>query len=118
VPLPLPSVDPYGLGAGIWSLAGSLALRQENQVLMLLDFLSEEMQVSLSPPDWPFSRQRVHWLYDEFDLIGGDRVRSPRTRLVHRILFSNGVVVEIPFVALYPFPIPLVPPEEGFPFIR
>jgi hypothetical protein len=118
VPLPLPAVDPYGLGAGIWSLAGLLSLRREDQVVFLLYFLSEQMQAYPSPPDWPFSKERVHWLYDEFDVVGGEPARSPRTRFVHRVLFSNGVVVAMPFVAVYPFLAPLVPGEGGIPVLQ
>jgi hypothetical protein len=49
-------------------------------------------QVDSSEPTTgrPFSRRRVHWLYDEFDV-------TARNRCVHRILFSDGRVVSVPF---------------------
>jgi hypothetical protein len=42
---------------------------------------------------WPFSKERVHWLYDELDTDD----RHPGL-FWHRILWSDGQVTEIPLV--------------------
>jgi hypothetical protein len=45
--------------------------------------------------DWPFSKKREHWLYDEVQWHGGDR-----GRFTHLILLSTGVVLTIPFATV------------------
>jgi len=41
--------------------------------------------------EWPFSRKQPHWLYDEFD-------KGPAKDVgIHRILWSSGSVVAVPF---------------------
>jgi hypothetical protein len=44
---------------------------------------------------WPFSKQNPHWLYDEVDVDpSGD------ARFLHRVLFSDGTELEIPFTSV------------------
>lgn len=45
-----------------------------------------------SPKDWPFSKERVHCMYDELDM-------APQTpgAFLHRMLLSDGRIVEFPF---------------------
>jgi hypothetical protein len=41
---------------------------------------------------WPFSKENVHWLYDEFDIA-----RRGSRRFIHRILLSDGRILVVPF---------------------
>jgi hypothetical protein len=54
---------------------------------------------------WRFSKLQEQWLYDEVDMMN-DR-KGP---FVHRILFSTGITLEIPFVSviIHRFTVPAV----------
>lgn len=79
----------------VWSAVAVLTVRLDEQVHTLVYSLRDHVREAPAPQDWPFSPQRVHWLYDEFDIgdvpLGGFR---------HRILLSNGRVIEIPFTSI------------------
>lgn len=71
-----------------------LSLKQDDTIRSLIYMLWDRVREYPASKDWPFSPQRKHWLYDEVD------VASDRRRLfLHRVLFSDGSVVEIPFVS-------------------
>lgn len=42
--------------------------------------------------NWPLSQQGLHWLYDELDVSS-----TASDRFVHRVLFSDGSIVVVPF---------------------
>ncbi|MBV9123376.1 MAG: hypothetical protein JO112_08470 [Planctomycetes bacterium] len=68
--------------------------------------LWDHIRENPAPEDWPFSKRREHWLYDEVDTA------SQRQELfLHRILLSSGVELEIPFVAvvIHRFAVPSEP---------
>ena len=86
-PLFRPSSSPFAPGAAtIW-------LKNEGNLVNLFYLLWEEIHESASSPRWPFSKLRVHWLYDEID-----RADAPWPSVFwHRILLSDGRVISIPF---------------------
>ena len=59
----------------------------------------------LGPEGWRFSKLQEQWLYDEVDML--DDSRGP---FIHRILFSTGVTLEIPFVSviIHRFTVPAI----------
>jgi len=81
--------------APVWSAVAVLTVRLDEQVHTLVYSLRDHVREAPTPQHWPFSRQRTHWLYDEFD-IGF----SPLGGFLHRILFSDGRVIEIPFTSI------------------
>lgn len=80
------------------SLPGPLALTflsliRDNKVISLVYFRPGEVHEHAAVPGWPFSRERKHWLYDELD-------SGPADGFIHRVLLSDGRVLEIPFVSV------------------
>ena len=72
-----------------------LSLRQDATIRFLIYVLWDRILEHPPKAHWPFSRSQRLWLYDEVDLAADDR-----GRFLHRILFSDGKVVEIPFVSV------------------
>jgi hypothetical protein len=58
-----------------------------------------------APEGWRFSKLQEQWLYDEVDMP-----KDPRGPFIHRILFSTGVTLEIPFVSviIHKFKLPVI----------
>lgn len=80
-----------------------LSLRNDGRILSLVYSLWDRIREKSRQKKWTFSKQRKHWLYDEIDLApdnGG--------KFLHRVLFSDGTVIEIPFlsVVMHSFPMP------------
>ena len=73
-----------------------LALKQREKVVILRYELAAGVRESQPNDDWPFSKSRTHWLYDEVDVAP-----SSSGTFLHRILFSDGKVIEIPFVSVW-----------------
>jgi hypothetical protein len=77
-----------------------------DQVISLIYSLRDHVTVHEAPKGWRFSKLQEQWLYDEVDVldenIGG---------FVHRILFSTGITLEIPFstVIIHKFKVPAAP---------
>lgn len=78
-----------------WSAIAILSLRHEGKVWSLIYLLWDRVREHPAPGDWPFSKTAKHWLYDEVDLAA-DR----RGMFLHRILFSDGGVLEVPFYSV------------------
>ncbi len=72
-----------------------LSLKQGDEVRSLIYFLWDQVRQSRSKASWPFSKQHKHWLYDEVDTSP-----SHRGAFLHRVLLSDGTVMEIPFVSV------------------
>jgi len=85
-----------------------LPLIQEDHLVTLIYMLSEPVREHPAAQDWPFSRLRTHWLYDEIDVDG-----EQRGMFVHRVLLSDGRVLEIPFVSAMIRSVALSPPTGG-----
>jgi hypothetical protein len=92
---PSPGAPPWPL----WSAVAILSLKHGDNILSLIYFLADRIRKH-PLPDWPFSKVRLHWLYDEIDVVS-DR------GFLHRVLLSDGTVVEIPFVSAVVHSLPL-----------
>lgn len=79
-----------------WSGAALLCLRDGDDVHTLMYVLCGPVRQQASPRNWPFSNERRHWLYDEIDAG-----RRPAGSFLHRILFSDGSILEIPFSMVF-----------------
>ena len=75
------------------------------EVISLIYSLSDHTNTREAPEEWRFSKLQEQWLYDEVDLMNDHR--GP---FVHRILFSTGITLEIPFVSviIHRFTVPAV----------
>jgi hypothetical protein len=87
-----------------WCGLGTLAVRLEDELVTLLYFLCDHITEQPAAADWPFSKKREHWLYDEVHRQSGDR-----GRFTHLILLSSGVVLTIPFGTVLISRFPLSP---------
>lgn len=83
----------FSPGPPSWFAVGVLSLIQDGALRYLIYMLSDRIAEFSPRKDWPFSKARKHWLYDEVD---SGRLGT----FLHRILFSDGSVVEIPFVSV------------------
>jgi hypothetical protein len=71
------------------------SVRQGHEIISLMYALAEPVCQYSSLDDWPFSSQRIHWLYDEIDVLAD----QPGV-FIHRVLLSDGAVVEIRFLSV------------------
>jgi hypothetical protein len=78
-----------------WSALAVTSLKQDDKILTLFYVLWDRIREHSRPQDWPFSGLRKHWLYDEVDVA-----TDSRRGFLHRVLFSDGSVIEIPFVSV------------------
>jgi hypothetical protein len=85
-------VEPFGPRVG-WSALAVLTVRQADVQSSVIYLLRDHVRECPPPPGWPFSADRTHWLFDEFDDTGR------RGAFVHRILLSDGRVLEVPFIS-------------------
>jgi hypothetical protein len=88
----------------LWYGLATLFVRFENELVTLFYFLCDHMTEESAADNWPFSKKREHWLYDEVHWQGGDA-----GRFTHLILLSSGVVLTIPFVTVLISRVPLSP---------
>jgi hypothetical protein len=79
----------------VWYGVATLAVRLDDELVTLFYFLCDHVAEQSAAEDWPFSKKREHWLYDEVHWQGGDR-----GRFTHLILLSSGVVLTIPFATV------------------
>jgi len=99
---------PEAFGPGpFWSALAIVFLWQDDTICSLVYLLWDPIRESAAREDWPFSKLRKHWLYDEVDVAADHR------KFLHRILFSDGSVVEIPFVSVITSSVPLPLAHEG-----
>jgi hypothetical protein len=82
---------PFKLSPGGFPLA-MVGVRQESKIVFLIYRLAGVVRNHQAKGSWPFSKQRLHWLYDEIDVA-----QSAPENYLHRVLFSDGTVLEIPF---------------------
>ena len=83
-----------------------MLLKRDSQMLLLIYCLWDRVRVQSAPEAWRFSKLREHWLYDEIECI-----QDRRPLYLHRVLFSTGTSLEIPFITavVHEFP----PREAG-----
>jgi hypothetical protein len=72
----------------------TISLGDGGNITNLIYFLWSEVGQSRPVENWPFSTLRTHWLYDELDV---ERHPQYLPRYWHRILWSDGRVISIPF---------------------
>ncbi len=96
-PYPFPMVN--------WSAVAIVTVRLSGEILSLFYSLWDRIRTHEAPADWPFSKEREHWLYDEVHALDG---RRESLAWLHRILLSTGITLEIPFlsVLIHRFPLP------------
>ncbi len=89
--LALSDIQPFPL----WFGFAILSVKQGDEIFSLFYILWDRVRRYQPMDSWPFSKLRAHWLYDEVDVdpIG-------RGMFLHRVLLSDGTVVEIPFVSV------------------
>ena len=85
-----------------WSGITILSIRREDEIVLLIYVLGDPVKKHEPDEAWPFSRRRTHWLYDEVDLVP-----DSQGLFVHRILFSDGSTLKIPFISVLVHNIPL-----------
>lgn len=97
------AINHGGVGGGglVWSALAIVTVRMGHDLVSLIYNLWDHVRESPAPEDWQFSRLHEHWLYDEVDYAS-----EQGGHLVHRVLFSTGVELEIPFasVVVHRFP--------------
>lgn len=91
-----------------WSAMVIISLKQDGRIVTLIYLVWDRVREHPAPQDWPFSKARTHWLYDEIDAAEGRR-----GMFTHRILFSDGRVLDVPFTSVIVHGLPLVPPTEN-----
>jgi len=89
----------------LWSAVAIVSVTVGEEVISLIYSLSDHTTTRDAPEGWRFSKLQEQWLYDEVDMI--DDHRGP---FVHRILFSTGVTLKVPFVSviIHRFTVPAV----------
>jgi hypothetical protein len=87
--------DPYPFRVPVWSAVEIVSVTLGEEVVSLIYSLSDHPTTREAPEGWTFSQLQEQWLYDEVDTM--DDRRGP---FVHRILFSTGATLEIPFVSV------------------
>jgi hypothetical protein len=95
---------PFAVESGI----GILSLKQGDRVISLFYLLWDGIKKYRPEDTWPFSKERPHWLFDEIDAIS-----MPDGPFLHRILLSDGRVLEIPFVSCLIHNLRLEPRDDG-----
>jgi hypothetical protein len=100
-------IEPFGMPS-LWSAMAVVSVKQDDTITSLIYLLWDRLREQPSPDGWPFSKASTHWLYDEVDLAAGHR-----GGFVHRVLLSDGRVLEIPFVSVFVQSLPLSPPVGG-----
>lgn len=78
-----------------WVPQSILSLRLGDTLVTLIYHLFDNVRTTPAPADWPFSKGRVDWLYDEIDVSP-----EPRGAFLHRVFLSDGRVLEIPFASV------------------
>src|SRR5205823_5827557 len=89
----------------LWTAVAIVAVTIGEEVVSLIYSLSDHTTTRDAPEGWRFSNLQEQWLYDAVDMIND--LRGP---FIHRILFSTGVTLEIPFVSVivHRFTVPVV----------
>ena len=82
---------------------------KKGEAISLIYGLWDRVREQPSPEGWKFSKLRPHWLYEELDWIQDRRGGL----FFHRILLSDGRVLEIPFISvvIHHFVLPTVESE-------
>ncbi len=85
-----------------------VSVKQDGRFVSLIYTLSGRLHEDPAPKNWSFSKFRTHWLYDEVDVVP-----EQPGRFLHRVLLSDGRIIQIPFVSVFIQCFSLSPPAEG-----
>lgn len=75
----------------------TIGLQQDNEMIVLYYFLSNSPKETKRRKSWPFSLESKHWLYDEIAVAQESVSADSEHEFVHRILWSDGSELDIPF---------------------
>jgi hypothetical protein len=92
----------------IWSAVAIVTLKQDLIIRSLIYLLWDTVREHPAGPDWQFSKLCKNWLYDEVDVSA-----DGQGAFLHRILFSDGTIVEIPFESVFTATVTLPSSTEG-----
>ncbi len=92
----------------LWMNIAIFSLGQEGILRSLIYLLWDRVREFPVPENWPFSQNKKCWLYDEIDLAG-----EQPGMFLHRILFSDGSISEIPFISVIQSVVTMPTAEEG-----
>jgi hypothetical protein len=100
--------EPYPFRVPLWSAVAIVSVALGEEVISLIYCLGDHATKREAPEGWRFSKLQEQWLYDEVDMI-----EDRRGLFVHRILFSTGATLEIPFVSvlIHRFRVPVTTPS-------
>jgi hypothetical protein len=101
---PLSSFEPFPF----WYGFAILSIRKGDEIVSLIYALWDRVSEHPSGEEWTFSKQRTHWLYDEVDVAPGRH-----GMFLHRVLLSDGTIMEIPFLSVLIHSFPLVEGPES-----
>ncbi|HLN26222.1 MAG TPA: hypothetical protein VK395_00600 [Gemmataceae bacterium] len=79
----------------MWSSVAIVSVILGEEVISLIYNLSDHIVTRPAPEDWRFSKVEEQWLYDEVDMVN-----DQGGLFIHRIMFSTGVTLEIPFLSV------------------
>lgn len=99
-PYPMDPLPPH------WAALAIVCLRRDETITLVIYTLWDRIEEIAAAEDWPFSKQRSQWLYDEIDTIPG---AIPRYR--HRVLLSDGRIFQIPFLSATVQTVPTTAPH-------
>lgn len=88
MPMPLEVVS-LPVTNGTASLA-VLTTRHGPTMACLVYLLAQQPSIHPSATEWPFSKDKLHWLYDEFDVL-------PNGIQQHEVLLSDGRAIKFQF---------------------
>jgi hypothetical protein len=92
-------IEPFfsvpSLNSPLWYGCAILSVKQGNEIVSLIYSLWDRMCKHPSEIPWPFSKQQTYWLYDEVDVAP-----TRHGLFVHRVLLSDGTVIEIRFASV------------------
>jgi len=100
-------IEPFVVPAA-WTAMAIVSVKQDDHFTSLIYRLWDHVREFTAIDDWPFSKVRTHWLYDEID-----KVADHPGEFLHRVMLSDGRVLEIPFVSAVIHSVPLPRPVEG-----
>jgi hypothetical protein len=91
-----------------WAPVAVFSLRRNQEAFSIIYFLLDHVREQPPKGTWPFSKLRKHWLYDELDMA-----KNGPGMFLHRVLLSDGTVLEIPFGSVMVQSFPLAAANGG-----
>jgi hypothetical protein len=91
-----------------WTATALVSVSQDGKMISLIYLLWDHIREHSSSQSWPFSKARPHWLYDEVDIAPGRQ-----GMFLHRVMLSDGRILEIPFVSAIIHSLPFSAPSKS-----